>query len=156
MTFTAANWNLPQQVTVQAVADNAAEPPQTSAIQHTVSTADVFFKVAKTSVVHVVSGDPVPPTVTGPGTPGQPLQTADVTLNGSAAPGATVLLTLTESSSGNVQAVSVVANGEGQWLHTFLGLANGGYAVSAEADGIQGNTVAFSVYVQRDQQPDPQ
>ncbi|MGB9989025.1 hypothetical protein [Pseudoduganella rhizocola] len=152
ITFTAANWDLPQQVTVHAIADNAAEPPQTSAILHTVSTADVFFKVAKTSVVHVVSSDPVPPVVIAPGTPGQPLQSADVTLNGSAAPGATVLLTLTESASGNVQAVSVAANGEGQWLYTFLGLANGGYTVSAEADGIQGNTVAFSVYVQRDQQ----
>jgi hypothetical protein len=147
LTFGATNWNVPQLVTVQAVADNAAELPQTSAIQHAVNTADVFFKVAKTSTVHVVSSDPVPPTVAAPGTPGRPLQSGDVTLNGTAAPNATVLVTLTESTSGNLQAVSVVANGEGQWLYTFLGLANGGYSVSAEADGIQGNTVAFSVYV---------
>lgn len=152
LVFTPANWNVPQTVSVQALDDHIAEVQHTSSIVHGTVTTDPFFKVARTGTVVAGIRDAVAPVVQVPGTPGQPLQSADVTLNGSAAPGATVLLTLTESASGNVQAVSVVANGEGLWLYTFLGLANGGYAVSAEADAIQGNTVAFSVYVQRDQQ----
>jgi hypothetical protein len=145
MVFTSSNWNTPQTVSLQAADNGTSEAPRLSVVQHTISTTDPFFKVAAFSNVDVTVSDAVPPTIVPPGTPGTPLQSGDVTLNGTAAPGATVLLTLTEAASGAVQAVSVVADAQGKWLHTFLGLADGGYTVQAQADGIYGETVYFAV-----------
>ncbi|WP_224367526.1 hypothetical protein [Hyalangium versicolor] len=147
LTFTSANWDVPQLVSVQAVQDTLHQGLHYGAVLHSPASGDPFFAVASAGAVQAAIRDAVPPVVMAPGEPGRPLQSGDVTLNGTAVPGAMVLLTLTQVASGDVQAVSVTADAEGWWLYTFFGLANGGYAVAVQADGIQGNTVGFSVYL---------
>lgn len=148
LNFTAANWNVPQVVSLSALQDNVAELPHVSVVHHTAASSDPFYQVAAVTAVQASIRDAVAPTIVAPGTPGRPLQTADATLTGTAAPNTTVLLTLTETGSANLQAVTLTADSEGNWLYTFTGLANGGYTVQAQADGIESATVAFSVYVQ--------
>jgi hypothetical protein len=152
LNFTAANWNVPQVVSVSALQDNVPELPHTSVASHTAASSDPFYQVAAVTVVQASIRDAVAPTIVNPGTPGRPLTSGDATLSGTAAPNATVLVTLTEASSGNLQAVSVTADGEGQWLYTFTGLANGAYTAQAEADSIASADVTFLVYVQQEQQ----
>jgi Tol biopolymer transport system component len=148
--FTSTNWNVPQTVSIEAVQDNTSEGGHASLVTHATVTTDPFFKVAQTGVVQVAIADAAPPpvvapTVVVPGTPGQPLPSGDVPLTGTAAPNATVLLEVTDSATGAVHSATVVADGQGNWAYTYLGLANGVYTVQAEADGLDSPIYTFMV-----------
>ena len=57
LTFTAANWNTPQTVTVKAVDDNLVEGNHTGAIAHTVTSTDVKYNSITISPVNVTIVD---------------------------------------------------------------------------------------------------
>lgn len=60
-TFTDANWNTPQTVTVTASNDNTAEPRATVAITHTMVSTDPLYNKANAPVVVVSIDDNDPP-----------------------------------------------------------------------------------------------
>lgn len=63
LTFTPANWNLPQQVTVAAVDDSVVEGAHGSQVQHTVASADPAYNgmVVADVAVDIVDNDQPPP-----------------------------------------------------------------------------------------------
>jgi hypothetical protein len=72
ITFTPANWDTPQAVTVQAKDDDNVEGPHTGTIAHTVTSADPGYDgLAVAAVIAHITDDDVPP-VTGGGTQGAP------------------------------------------------------------------------------------
>ncbi|MCU0464555.1 MAG: hypothetical protein MUF38_08275 [Anaerolineae bacterium] len=57
LTFTPADWNIPQTVTVTAVDDNMAENDHTSSVSHTVTSADALYNGITAASVTVNIGD---------------------------------------------------------------------------------------------------
>ena len=64
-------------------------------------------------------------------TDGASLQSADLTLSGTATAGATVTVTITDSGGNVVSTEDVVADGSGDWTGTAPNLAEGDYTASA-------------------------
>ncbi|SFM12551.1 WD40-like Beta Propeller Repeat, partial [Rugamonas rubra] len=104
LTFTPANWATPQTVSVQAVADGVVEGRHSGTVLHTVNSADPAYTVVPAARVTVAITDTVVPTIAAPATWAQP----DLPVHGTAAPGATVLLSAVNLAGGGVTAVSVV------------------------------------------------
>src|SRR5690606_20209292 len=69
LTFTPANWNLPQTVTVAAVNDSLAEGPHTSAISYSIASADSRYNgfILTDTVVAIVDDDPAGNLLQNPG-----------------------------------------------------------------------------------------
>ncbi len=69
LTFTAADWNMPQTVTVTAVDDLIAEGPHSSVISHTVTSADAVYNGLSVNnvTVTITDNDSAGVTVTEPG-----------------------------------------------------------------------------------------
>lgn len=134
LTFTPDNWTQPQVVSVQAVADGVAEGQHSAAIAHTVSSADVNYSVVKPADVTVTIQDGITPTIVLPGTT---WTGTELPLAGTAAPGATVLLTAVNRSTGWQSSVSTVADAQGQWRYTLTNYTDGVIDLDAQADGIK-------------------
>ncbi len=134
LTFTADNWTQPQVVSVQAVADGVAEGQHSAAIVHTVTSADVNYNVVKPADVTVTINDGITPTVV---LPGVTWNGTELPLTGTAAPGATVLLTAVNRSTGWLSSVSTVADAQGQWRYMLTNYTEGVIDLDAQADGIK-------------------
>lgn len=134
LTFTPDNWTQPQVVSVQAVADGVTEGQHSAAIAHTVSSADINYSVVKPANVTVTIQDGITPTIV---LPGVTWSGTELPLTGIAAPGATVLLTAVNRSTGWLSSVSTVADAQGQWRYVLSNYTEGVIDLDAQADGIK-------------------
>ncbi|RFP14796.1 MULTISPECIES: carboxypeptidase-like regulatory domain-containing protein [unclassified Duganella] len=135
LTFTPDNWNQPQVVSVQAPNDGIAQGPRSGAVTNTVSSSDVEYTVIKPAKVTVAINDAVVPTIV---VPAPAWNHSDLPLTGTAAPGATVMLTATNQSTGWLTSVSTVADAQGHWSYVLTGLTSGTHELDVQADGIHG------------------
>jgi len=135
LTFTPSNWNTPQIVSVQAVADGVTEGQHSASITHTVASSDANFNVVHPADVTVTITDGVVPTML---IPGANWNRSDLPLTGVAAPNATVMLTANNRSTGWMSSVSTVADASGAWSYTLTGLTNGVVELDAQANGLHG------------------
>jgi len=146
LTFTADNWSTPQVVSVQAVADGITEGTHSATITHTVTSSDPYYAVVKPASVTSSISDGITPTVI---TPGAVWHRSDLPLTGTAAPGATVLLTAVNRTTGWTSAVSTVADAQGNWNYTLTGFTDGVVDLDAQANGlksvVQSVTIALEV-----------
>ena len=132
--FTPANWNIPQVVSVKAVQDGVQEGAHTGTVTHTVTSTDIDYTVIPTATVEVAISDAIRPTIV---LPASVWSRSDLPVTGTAAPGATVLLTAVNRTSGWMASASTIADQQGQWNHLLTGLANGVVDLDAQADGIK-------------------
>lgn len=141
LTFTPANWNTPQTISVQAINDGISEGPHSGTVSQKTASADLDFNVVAAAQVTVAITDPVIPTIAAPATalPG------NLTLTGTAAAGATVLVTVNNVSTSTMGAYSAVADAQGNWTLDLFNLAVGNYELQAEADGIK--SVMYSTVI---------
>ena len=142
LVFTPDNWNVPQVVSVQALQDGVAEGKHNGVITHTVTSADIDYTVVKPSSMTVAINDAVVPTVV---LPGATWNQSELPLSGTAAPGANVLLTATNRSTGWLTSVSVLADAQGNWSRTLSGLNDGVIEIDAQADGIHSAVQSITV-----------
>jgi Tol biopolymer transport system component len=146
LTFTPANWNVPQTVTVQALQDGIAEGSHTGTLTHTATSADPDYNgIAIGSINVAISETPVIPVATIPVTGGVAWTRSDLPVTGTAAPGATVTVSATNLTTGTVSAVSAVADANGAWSLTLTGLASGNYTLQPDAGGVKGGTLSFAL-----------
>lgn len=143
--FTSTNWDKPQTVTVQASQDGIAEGAHTITISHAVASTDTRYNGIVVSNVAVSITDAVIPTVNVPVTPDVFWIQPNLPVTGTAAPNATVTLTVTNLSTGEVRAVSATAGADGTWSLTLANLADGNYELQPEADGITGSKVSVAI-----------
>lgn len=95
--FTPANWNVPQIVSVQALNDGIPQGPHSVMLTNTATSTDVEYNVLKPHQVKVTIDDAIVPTIALPGT----TWTSPVlAVTGTAAPGATVILTAVNRTTG--------------------------------------------------------
>ena len=134
LVFTPENWSVPQVVSVQAVADGVSEGRHTTTIVHTVTSTDVNYAVVEPANVAVTITDGVTPTIM---VPAATWNRSDMPLTGTAAPGATVMLTAMNRTTGWMSSVSTVANAQGQWSYTMTGFTDGIVDLDAQAEGIR-------------------
>ena len=134
LTFTPDNWSVPQVVSVQAVADGVSEGRHTATIVHTVTSSDINYSVVQPADVTATITDGVTPTIV---VPGATWNRSDMPLTGTAAPGATVLLTAVNRNTGWMSSISTVANALGQWSYTMTGFTDGIVDLDAQAEGIR-------------------
>lgn len=134
LTFTAANWNVPQLISVHAVQDAAKQGKRTTNIVHTVSSIDPDYAAVEVANVAVTIDDGVAPTIS---VPGSPWTSSDMLVTGTAAPGATVILSAYNRTTGWMSGVSTVADGQGKWSYTLTGFTDGVVELDAVADGIK-------------------
>ncbi len=142
LVFTPDNWNVPQLVSVQALQDGVAEGKHSGVIKHTVTSTDIDYAVAKPSSVTVAIDDAVVPTVV---LPGATWTQSELPVSGTAAPGANVILTATNRSTGWLTSVSVLADAQGNWSRTLSGLSDGVIEIDAQADGIHSAVQSITV-----------
>lgn len=134
LTFTSSNWNVPQIISVQALQDGIAQGTHSAAITHTTSSADVDYSVVRPVTVSVAIADGVTPTLV---IPGESWTKTEMPLSGTAAEGATVLLTASNRSTGWMSSVSTVADAQGNWSYTLAGYTDGVIDLDAQADGLK-------------------
>ncbi|WP_175022943.1 TolB family protein [Rugamonas rivuli] len=142
LVFTPDNWNVPQVVSVQALQDGVAEGKHSGVITHTVTSTDIDYTVVKPASVTVAITDAVVPTVV---LPGATWNQSELPVSGTAAPGANVLLTATNRSTGWLTSVSVLADAQGNWSRTLSGLSDGVIEIDAQADGIHSAVQSITV-----------
>jgi hypothetical protein len=135
LTFTPDNWNVPQVVSVQALQDSIAEGLHSGTVTHTVSSSDIEYAVVAPLTVTAAISDAIVPTLL---LPGVTWNRTDLPLTGTAAPGATVLLTASNRNTGWLTSVSAVADAQGKWSHTLTGLSDGVIEFDVQADGVHG------------------
>jgi probable HAF family extracellular repeat protein len=145
LTFTPANWNTPQTVSVQAIQDGVAEGAHTGIISHTSASSDTRYNGLSVSNMTVAITDTIAPTITQPVPAGTVWTQTSLPVTGTAAPGATVILSATHLSTGDVRAVSTVAAANGAWSTTLTGLTDGSHELQADASGIKSNKVTVAV-----------
>ncbi len=141
LTFTPANWNVPQTVSIRAVQDGVSEGPHSAVITHALSSTDPAYQATGVTRVTVAIADAVTPTVTHSVAAGVVWTQPNLPVRGTAAPGSTVLVSATNVTTNAVIAVSTVADSNGVWSLTLSGLSDGAYQLRAEADAI-GSTIA--------------
>ncbi len=132
--FTPANWNIPQVVSVQAVQDGVQEGAHTGTVTHTVTSTDIDYTVIPTATVQLAIADAIPPTIV---LPASVWHRSDLPVTGTAAPGATVLLTAVNRTTGWMSSASTIADQQGQWSYTLTGVTDGVVDLDAQADGIK-------------------
>lgn len=147
LTFTPANWNIPQTVRVQAIQNNISERPHIVTLTHAAVSTDRRYNGIAIGRVDVTITDPVVPVATIPATSGTAWTRADLPVTGTAAPGATVTVTATNLTTGAVTAVSAAAGANGTWSLTLTGLTDGHYELWPEAGGINGGKLTLTVDV---------
>ncbi|OEZ99564.1 TolB family protein [Duganella phyllosphaerae] len=134
LVFTPQNWNVPQVVSVRALANGVAEGIHTAKIVHTITTSDANYSVVQPADVTVTITDGVAPTIH---VPGSPWTLSDMPVTGTAAPGATVILSAYNRTTGWMSGVSTVADAQGKWSYTLTGFTDGVIELDAVADGLK-------------------
>jgi probable HAF family extracellular repeat protein len=145
LTFTSANWNVPQTVTVQAIQDGIAEGKHTGIVSHTSTSIDARYNGLVIGKVTASIADAIAPTVVVSVAPDTYWAQQDLPVTGTAASGSTVTLTVNNLSTGETRAVSAVAGSDGKWNLTLTGLNDGTYELQPESNGITGNKVIVAV-----------
>lgn len=145
LTFTSANWNIPQTVTVTAIHDGLAEGNHTGSVSHTVTSVDARYNGISVSNVTVAIADAIIPIINLSIPTGSYWTQSDLPLTGTAGAGTTVTITATNPSTGEVRAASAVAGADGAWSLTLADLTDGNYELRPEAGGIQGDKVGVAV-----------
>lgn len=133
LTFTTANWNTPQVISVQAINDGVVEGPHSGNVSQKTASADPDFNVVAAANVAVAITDAVIPTIVVPAT----ARPGNLLLTGTAAAGATVVVTVNNLSDATMGAYSAVADDQGRWTLALSELGAGNYEFQAEADGIK-------------------
>ncbi|MGZ3182409.1 MAG: OmpL47-type beta-barrel domain-containing protein [Telluria sp.] len=144
LTFTSANWNTPQIVSVSAVLDGKTEGNQAITIANTASSSDLDYQGLTPANVTLNITDTVVPTF-AVATSGGVWNLDPLLLTGTAAPNATVVLTIHNSVTGDLIAVSATADANGNWSSSVSGLADGSYDLQADAGGIKSATLSIKV-----------
>ncbi|MDB5934811.1 MAG: WD40-like Beta Propeller Repeat [Massilia sp.] len=145
LTFTAANWNVAQLVSVQAIQDNIVEGSHSGQLMHTVTSTDPTYQVVAPFAVNVAIIDATVPTIVLPPMSGTMWNLSLLPLRGTAAPLATVLVVATHLGGGALTAASAVADANGAWSRSLAGLADGPYELQAQADALKSNKAYLSV-----------
>jgi hypothetical protein len=142
LTFTPANWNTPQTISVQALPNNVVQGLHDGLVQHAVSSADPqYIGIPAPSVSAAISDGVVPLiALAGNAAPAPALP-----LNGSAAPSATVLVTAIREDGSAAVSVSAVADAEGNWSALLQDLTPGNYLLQAVSRGIDGPVYAITI-----------
>jgi hypothetical protein len=156
LTFTASDWDTPQEVTVTGQDDDVDDGDQTVTITHQASSADSAYNTldVKEVTVTVVDDDsdepsdttpPDAPEMTSPDTTDSPTPT----ISGTAAPSSTLRLTITLGLDSSVVYTTTVGI-DGVWridlatatpvAGTFSGLEDREYVITATATNAAGNT----------------
>jgi hypothetical protein len=144
LTFTNANWNTPQVVSVSAVLDGKTEGNQAVTIANTASSSDPDYQGLPATNVTLNITDTVVPTLAVAGSAGV-WNLDPLAVTGTAAPNATVVLTIHNSVTGDITAVSATADTNGNWSSSVSGLADGSYDLQADASGIKSTTLSIRV-----------
>ena len=142
LTFTPDNWKVSQIVSVQAIQDGVKEGEHSGVLTHTVASSDVDYTVIQPSNVTASITDAVTPTIAVPGTT---WNQSNMPLTGTAAPGATVMLTAVNRDTSWMSSVSTVANAQGQWSYTMTGFTDGVVDLDAQAEGIRSAVQTITV-----------
>lgn len=150
LTFTSTNWNVPQLVSVRAVQDAVKQGKRTTNIVHTITSSDPDYAATDVANVLVTIDDGVAPTISVPGlTWGLP----DMPVTGTAAPGATVILSAFNRTTGWMSGVSTVADAQGKWSYTLTGFTDGQVEIDATADGLKTAVQTVTVKLATTTQP---
>jgi Big-like domain-containing protein len=147
LTFTPANWNIPQTVTVTAVDDLIVEPsPHPGIISHGPAvSADATFNGKPVPSVTALITDNDPADIIAPAAPvigncpGGPITTTTFLLTGTAEPGSSVTVFVDGSPRGTVP-----ANASGNWQILLQFTTNGPHTITATARDGAGNVSAVS------------
>jgi hypothetical protein len=142
LTFTPGNWNVPQLISVQAVQNGVTEGSHSATVVHTVSSSDINYAVVDVADLTVTITDGVTPTVS---VPGPTWNLPDMPVTGTAAPGATVILSAFNRTTGWMSAVSTVGDAEGKWRYTLTGFTDGVVELDAVADGLRSTVQTVTV-----------
>lgn len=134
LTFTPDNWNVPQLVSVQAVQDGVKQGSHSATIVHTIRSSDINYAVVDVANLIVTITDGVAPTIS---VPGPTWSLPDMPVTGTAAPGATVILSAFNRTTGWMSGVSTVADAQGKWSYTLTGFTDGLVEIDATADGLK-------------------
>jgi hypothetical protein len=132
LTFTTANWNTPQVISVQALNDGVAQGPHSATINQKTASADPYFNVVPTAAVTATISDPVIPTIMPPSG-----ATPNLALTGTAAPGVTVIVTAVNVTTGGLVSVSALADAQGNWSAALEGVGYGNIELQADANGVK-------------------
>ena len=141
LTFTPANWNTPQIFSVQAPANDIAQGTHAGIIKHSaVSSDQEYTGLLVTSVTATITEDVAPtivvPTVWSP---------EPIPVRGTAAPGATVLITVSTEGAPAFISVSAVADAEGNWTSALFIPSPGPWQLEAISNGI--HSPVYNVYL---------
>lgn len=145
LTFTPANWNTPQTVSVQAIQDGIAEGNHTGIVSHATASADPAYNALTVGKVTVAISEAVAPTISIAVPTGTVWTQSSLPVTGTAAPGTMVMLTVTNTSTGVTNTFSALADSSGNWNLTLNGLADGSYELQPKAGGISGNKVTVTI-----------
>lgn len=143
--FTPANWETPQTVSVSAVQDGVAEGDHSTKLTHTIASADAAYSGIRADSVHVAITEATAPVITSPLSSDMASSSASLLVSGTAAPRASVALTATNTNTGELRALNVMAGTDGLWSVSLTGLADGSYTLLAHAGGMAGNSVTVAV-----------
>ncbi|HWW73553.1 MAG TPA: hypothetical protein VN089_26715 [Duganella sp.] len=133
LTFTPANWNVAQTVSVQALQDGVAEAQHDGIVTNTASSTDQSYVGLPAIQVTAHISDALTPTISVPA----PIDSPNLLLAGTASPGATVLVTSVNLNGGGIVSVSTIADPQGNWNVALSGIGYGRFELQAEADGIK-------------------
>lgn len=147
LTFTAANWNTPQTFSVQAPANNIAQGTHAGIIKHSATSADPEYTGVPVASVTATITEGVAPTIVVP-TLWSP---EPIPLRGTAAPGATVLITVSTDGAPAFISVSTVADAQGNWASALFIPGPGPYQLEAIADGI--HSIVYEMNLAEDGSP---
>ncbi|MYN09352.1 TolB family protein [Pseudoduganella aquatica] len=132
LTFTPSNWNTPQTVSVQAPANDIVQGTRTRTMTHSLASSDPEYTLLPVASVTVTITESGPPTIVVP-TVWSP---EPIPLRGTAAPGATVLITVSTDGAPAFISVSAVADAQGNWASSLFIPSPGPYQLEAVANGL--------------------
>ncbi len=141
LTFTPANWNVPQTASIRAVQDGVSEGAHSAVITHALASTDPAYQATGVTPVNVAITDAVIPTIATSVGAGVVWTQPGLPVHGTAAPGTTVLVSASNMTTNAVVAASTVADASGMWNLTLSGLTDGVYQLRAETNAI-GSTIA--------------
>jgi len=142
LTFTPANWSTQQIVSVHALPNNIVQGVHAGLVQHAVSSTDPQYTGIPAASVRASILDGIVPVIV---LPGASASAPTLPLSGSAAPGATVLISATREDGGHAVSVSAVADADGNWSALLQDLTPGNYLLQAVSRGIDGAVYPISI-----------
>ncbi|CAN7163344.1 hypothetical protein LJR289_000189 [Pseudoduganella sp. LjRoot289] len=144
LTFTPSNWSTPQIVSVQAPANEVFQGPHTGIVKHTAVSTDPEYTGLPVASVTATITDGVVPTIVVP-TLWSPMP---IPVSGTAAPGATVLVTVSTEGAPAFLSVSAVADAQGHWSSTLFVPSPGAWELEAVSNGIHSIVYTMNLAVE--------